>query len=668
MFSVHDFFLICSRYNLLDYNSRYCDIGNRSIVACDICLQVAEQVKPGGQATRRNFMAEMLRSVDMLLFGTAYSAQLTQRIYPDIADKQRLVLGIPTSTNVAAALPRALRNPETPLKIAVIGNFLRTKGADTILRIIETVNPSLFEFYLFGKAEAAFDAVLQTQNYPHVQYFGRYMPGELDALDGCDIALHLSIWPETFCISLSEAWQHGLVPIVTDTGALKDRVVHGETGFVVNIDDAAAVVTYMELLRADPAMLQAMRARVTPALWVNPGDYATRMLDAYRSILPRRSLGTTSLGFDIGQLHFLPHGSWRDLAPPRHIFDPEFRTDIGLDFPAEIDTWLEVDGMVAWVDSVCGIPVEQPSPAPFRPASDLTFTGWAFVPGIGLAGRLFVAMVGQDGAPTLFLEAQRTVNSSISDKLPGAPEQVGFTTSRPLHGKWSDGRYDIATINVFDRRAAFIPAGIGIQLRDAQVIDVWVTASPSARSLLVDATAGHALEQVASSLGEKSWFLETALFESNMPFKHATYHETDFRPLPGHAIWGPYISLPVGRFRAHYSLRLSGSWLGLRKVRITLDVTRGGSDIVATRRLQADDLRGLAERSVEVEFSNADATARYEFRIHVAGSATYQAQLRFSGVRIEQVETDGAWGGTAPAAATALRAAAGLAGAHAKSR
>ncbi len=473
--SAHDFFLVCSRYNLLDYNSVFCDIGERSVTACDTCLQVCEKVPPGGQQTRRAFMAEIIRAVDVLLFGTAHSEQLCLRIYPALADKRRAVLGIPTPTDVAfPPPPRAPRRAGQRLKIAVLGNFLRSKGADTVLRVIETVDPTAFEFHLFGKADAQYEDVFRSKARANIVYHGRYSVGELDALAGCDVSLHLSIWPETFCISLSEAWQRGAVPIVTGIGALGDRVTHGRDGFVVKVNDAAAVIGYLELLRADPATLAAMRANITPALWVGRDDYARTLLDIYRSVLPRAALGTAALGFDAGQLHLLPHASWRDLAPPRHIFDPARATDIALELPAEITTWIHVNGSEAYIDSIGGNPIGRIESGSFEPAEHFEIVGWTFVPKMGIAGQVHVALVGEDGETTIFLKATRQVRHDIAEAFADAPQQAGFTARCSLHGKWADGRYRVATVNTFGERAAFNLTPIGVRLEGGRTMDVWL--------------------------------------------------------------------------------------------------------------------------------------------------------------------------------------------------
>ena len=70
VFSAHDFFLVCSRYNLLNNEQVYCDIGEKWISACDICLRISDGLPAGAQETRRAFMIEVIRSIDVFLFGS----------------------------------------------------------------------------------------------------------------------------------------------------------------------------------------------------------------------------------------------------------------------------------------------------------------------------------------------------------------------------------------------------------------------------------------------------------------------------------------------------------------------------------------------------------------------------------------------------------------------
>ncbi len=496
--SAHDFFLVCSRYNLLDHSAVFCDIGNRSITACDICLRIAEGVPPGGQEIRRTFMAEMLRSVDVVLFGTEYSEQLTLKIYPDLKHRRRMVLGIPTPREVVQApQPRPSRDRAAPLKVAVLGNFLRSKGADTVVSVIETLDPALFEFHIIGKAEPQYLAVIHSWNRANVTYHGRYEAGELGPLDTCDVSLHLSIWPETFCISLSEAWQRGVVPIVTELGGLRDRVDDGRNGFVVPVGDADAVIGRLELLRSDPLTLATMQAAISPELWGRAGAHAAAVTGLYRSLKPIAKLGMTALGFDVGQVHLLPHASWRDLSPPRHIFDPPRRSELSIDLPANIKEWVYPLEVPCRIDSISGNTIDRIEQGVFHPAADVEVDGWTFAPDMGISGQVHIVLIGEGDMPTLYLKAVRIRRDDVFAKVGGAPLNAGFKARATLHGKWSNGRYRLGVINVVNDRGRFNLTPMQVTLHDGRVVGVVLGANGPAQAAECFARASEQAEAAA---------------------------------------------------------------------------------------------------------------------------------------------------------------------------
>jgi glycosyltransferase involved in cell wall biosynthesis len=473
VFSAHDFFLVCSRYNLLNHEQVFCDIGNKSISACDICLRISEGVPAGAQQTRRAFVVEMIKSIDVFLFGTAYSEALTVKIYPEMQRHRRAVLGIPMPSNAAPDMPpERERGEDAPLVVAILGNFLRSKGADAIMSIMEEANPQLFTFHLLGNAEAQYAEVFAKWNKPNVVYHGRYAPGDLALLAGADVALHLSIWPETYCISLSEVWQAGLIPIVSDIGALGDRVEHGVNGFKVRVGATSAVLDHLEMLRADPGLRRRIRSNIGPHLWTDYRSYAASLLDIYRAVAPRRALGDVGVGLDVGQVHLLPHASWKNLAPPRHIFDPSRRSSIRLELPPQIQDWSFVQGSEFCVDAVCGQSTDQIGKKPFTPWEELRISGWTFVPTVRVAGQIVIALVGQDDAPTIFCATARDIRDDIMTKFPGAPRRSGFSGAVTLRGRWSEGVYQIALINTFGDRAAFSLTPVMVEIGEAKVVGV----------------------------------------------------------------------------------------------------------------------------------------------------------------------------------------------------
>ena len=394
--------------------------------------------------------------------------------------------------------------------IAVVGNFLRAKGADAIMSLIEEANPLLFRFHLLGNAEPQYAEVLARWNKPNVTYHGRYMPGDLSSVAHADVALHLSIWPETYCISMSEIWQAGLIPIVSDVGAFGDRVEHGVNGFKVRIGETSAVLDYLELLRASPATRRAMRASIGPHLWTDTRAYAASLLEIYRSVAPARPLGDVGLGLDAGQLHLLPHPSWKNLAPPRHIFDPSRRSTIRLELPAAIQDWSHVQGSEVYIDSVCGLTPEMLKEG-FRPVPELRITGWTFVPNIRVGGQVSLALIGGDAGPVIFFAATRDVRDDIMASFPAAPRRSGFTGQIALRGKWCEGRYKVAIINGFGDRAAFCLTALEVEIEAGAVTGAALTA-PSNEAVT------RAFYRVAQQTGE-----DRHLSISRLPVKDAAW-------------------------------------------------------------------------------------------------------------------------------------------------
>jgi ADP-heptose:LPS heptosyltransferase len=135
---------------------------------------------------------------------------------------------------------------------------------------------------------------------------------------------------------------------------------------------------------------------------------------------------------------------------------------------------------------------------------------------------------------------------------------------------------------------------------------------------------------------EGRWIsIEPDCFESCMPRRMPFFHENDFSVTNTHLVFGPYILLPRGRFRAHFGLRLLTALPRLSRVKLVIDVTRNaGSETIATGRVSWS--HNGEPRGAALEFANDDPGALYEFRIHARGRPI-RSRLRFSGVRIERI-------------------------------
>jgi len=289
--SLHDYYAICSRFNLIDYRGSYCGIDKLPRETCDVCLNAAG-------------VAAMFTS-----------------LYPQLAGTGKIeVNGVPMPRADVLAAEPAKAAAAGPLRIAVPGNFTRNKGGNELIHAFNQLRDDNVQIDILGPVAEEYVPILDVLKIPNLHVHGPYEPGSLPGLlRDHDVSIHFSIWPETYCISLSEAWAAGLVPIVADIGALGERVSHGTNGLKVPHCEAGALIQAVRALAADRPRLLHMQSNIGHSelcqhdahmAWLS-ATYS-RLMPAARVAVPGGAAGKGNTIADLGILLVDP----RWLHPP----------------------------------------------------------------------------------------------------------------------------------------------------------------------------------------------------------------------------------------------------------------------------------------------------------------------------------------------------------------
>lgn len=241
--SLHDYYEICHHFNLVGMTGEYCGVETQTESGCNVCLAATLGAAHGSQAVRRAFFEKILSDVDVLHANTEGVASRYQTIYHSLRKHSHVaIMGVPIEDSSTPVVhDRVLRNNR--LKVAIIGNFTKIKGGDILLPALEALRNFPIDFVILGRVDSIYEKVLTEANFPNLTVSGPYKQEELsDLLSDCHASLHVSIWPETYCLTLSEAWRAGLLPIVSDIGALGERVIDGENGFKFPKGNAGALI------------------------------------------------------------------------------------------------------------------------------------------------------------------------------------------------------------------------------------------------------------------------------------------------------------------------------------------------------------------------------------------------------------------------------------------
>ena len=287
--TVYDYFLVCTNFNLLDYNQRFCRIEDRSLMACDICLHAMYNFARQSQERRRAFQERVLDACDALVFISRDTLTRCAKIFPHARlPEKSLVTDLPVPY-AEPANHDSTRRWQKPYKVVSFGNFTHVKGADVLIRAFNQLRDAPFEFHLYGLLEKGYPQSLQFLQMPNVHVQGQFSPGSLQAiLEDAALSLHVSIWPETFCITVAEAMHCGVVPIVSAIGAPDERVIDGVNGFKVPVDDAAALVELFCRLAHEPERMRVCHENVRLGCVHLPADHVQTMGDHYAGLLHGR--------------------------------------------------------------------------------------------------------------------------------------------------------------------------------------------------------------------------------------------------------------------------------------------------------------------------------------------------------------------------------------------
>ena len=296
--TIYDYFPLCTSFNLLDFNRQFCGVEHLPLAACDVCLSAQFNYPRGSQERRRAFFARVFDALDTLLFISRDCRDRFEKVYPyaDLTHKSAVTdLPLPYAAKPPLVPPQK-RWAQRPIRVVSFGNFTHPKGADVMLRTFNQLRDSQFEFHLFGRLDEPYPAILEALNFSNVKVHRQFLPGSLhEMLQTAALSLHVSVWPETFCITLSEAIHFGVVPIVSDLGALGERIENGINGFKIPANAPGALLGLLESLAADPTPALQIGERIAKLEMHDAAAHAEAMARHYRELLARAPLSNAGV-------------------------------------------------------------------------------------------------------------------------------------------------------------------------------------------------------------------------------------------------------------------------------------------------------------------------------------------------------------------------------------
>jgi O-antigen biosynthesis protein len=263
LFTVHDFFSICPKINLLDENGRYCGIPE--IPVCNRCLKKTFNHGDGFISAWRSLYQEGLGICDQIIAPSKAAIEILTRCYPELKEKCSVIEHGSDPIKPDHPAYGNADGGDRVFHIAYIGILAFHKGREVFYTLAQSRDlAGITKWSILGVSDLHKEAGYYPKN--NVTVHGPYTDLEhlrkLTIENNIDLIILPALWPETFSFTLSEAWELGIPVLGSDLGAIGERIRETGGGWTVDIHDIGAVKSMIRKIIGSPEEYQKVKDRI----------------------------------------------------------------------------------------------------------------------------------------------------------------------------------------------------------------------------------------------------------------------------------------------------------------------------------------------------------------------------------------------------------------------
>lgn len=237
--SIHDFYFLCPFYTLLDENNHYCNAKcSKNRENCYIPWPILSDIKS------KEFIDEWRKNVlNMFKYIQYFTApsEIIKDLFLSVYTNKSIINEdtfkiIEHGRDFPRIHKKYYEEPlqGKPIKILCLANNLDLmKGSEVIKNIKKEDMNNLIEFHFLGNVPDD----LKKYGINHGPYKIKELYKKIYEIKPSFIGV-FSIWPESFCHTITEAWSCSVPVIGSNIGVVEDRIRRNNGGWIININDA----------------------------------------------------------------------------------------------------------------------------------------------------------------------------------------------------------------------------------------------------------------------------------------------------------------------------------------------------------------------------------------------------------------------------------------------
>ena len=229
--TLHDYYLICPKVNLLDESNKYC-LDKISLGRCNNCLKKSYGYENNTILVWNTNVYKCLKKIDRIFAPSQSVVENFKRYYREMCGEFNINIEVIEHGTTSLFINN--RKESDIFRIAFVGAIVPHKGSGLIYDIITQNKNSNIEWHIFGNIR---DNKLNLLQNKSLIKHGKYEVNQIQNLlisNNINLVCILSICPETYSYTLSESISSRIPVLVNNLGALSERVSKYNCGWILN--------------------------------------------------------------------------------------------------------------------------------------------------------------------------------------------------------------------------------------------------------------------------------------------------------------------------------------------------------------------------------------------------------------------------------------------------
>ncbi|OED29867.1 glycosyltransferase [Methanosphaera sp. WGK6] len=249
--SFHDFYCVCPSHNLIDDTNQYCgghcnsSTDNDNIEQCRITMGLgAPLLKPFINTWREN-MNDVFKCCSAFVTTSQSAYDIHTEFYPELKEKQFKIIEHGRDIKTPSNMDNIATIDDKVIRIVFPGNISTSKGASFIKAVKKYDVENKLEFHFLGNMDSNY--CLEEIGIVHGPYKRSEFCKLVHEIKPQFIGI-FSIWPETYCHTMTESLGCGIPILAMDIGALGERIKRDGGGFLISSNPKEAYTNILEIV------------------------------------------------------------------------------------------------------------------------------------------------------------------------------------------------------------------------------------------------------------------------------------------------------------------------------------------------------------------------------------------------------------------------------------